>query len=75
MAKESRPPRDKALLEAIKRAGNSRRLAELLGVTPQSLSGWDVVPIKRAPEVERVTGIPRHELRPDFWSPPQAAAE
>lgn len=28
------------------------------------------IPVKRAHEVAALTGIPAHELRPDFFDPP-----
>ena len=65
--------RDKALLDAIKRVGSSYKLAKLIGITPQALAGWNSFPVERVPDIERATGISRHELRPDFWSPPEPA--
>jgi DNA-binding transcriptional regulator YdaS (Cro superfamily) len=50
-------------------AGNAATLAHKLGITPQALSQWEVVPALRVLEVERITGIPRHELRPDMHPP------
>lgn len=42
------------------------------GVSPQAISQWSRVPVLRVLDVERVTGIPRHELRPDIYPPPSA---
>jgi DNA-binding transcriptional regulator YdaS (Cro superfamily) len=36
-------------------------------ITPQAISQWDKVPAKRVLEVERITGISRHKLRPDVF--------
>ncbi len=47
--------------------GRAIRLAEELKVTPGAISQWDRVPAERVVEVERVTGIPRHKLRPDIF--------
>lgn len=46
-------------------------LAMRLKIKPQAVSQWTRVPVGRVPEVEAVTGIPRHELRPDFWQAPE----
>lgn len=39
-------------------------------ITPQAISQWKKVPADRVLDVERVTGISRHELRPDIFGPP-----
>lgn len=62
--------RDASLIFAIERAGSSVRLACLIGVSPQALSQWKRVPPLRVLDVERITGVPRHELRPDLYPPP-----
>ena len=36
-------------------------------ITPQAISQWDKVPAKRVLEVEKITGISRHVLRPDIF--------
>lgn len=46
--------------------GRRARLAETLGVLPGAISQWTQVPHDRVLEVERITGISRHELRPDL---------
>ena len=50
------------------------KIAIGIGVKPQAVHQWDVVPLQRVLEVERVTGKPRHELRPDFFHAPAPAA-
>lgn len=57
------------LEKAIKHAGNAARLAEQLGVRRQALYQWDRVPAERVLEIERITGVPRQELRPDLYPP------
>jgi DNA-binding transcriptional regulator YdaS (Cro superfamily) len=48
--------------------GGPSALARLLGnISPQAVSQWRRVPIERVFEVERVTGISRHLLRPDIF--------
>lgn len=50
---------------------------EQLRVSRRTLFNWKAasIPADRVPEVERITGIPRHELRPDLWEPPARAAQ
>jgi hypothetical protein len=38
-------------------------------VTPQAISQWKQVPAGRVLTVEKVTGVPRHRLRPDLYPP------
>jgi DNA-binding transcriptional regulator YdaS (Cro superfamily) len=46
----------------------------MLDITPGAISQWHRVPAERVIEVERLTGIPRSELRPDIFGPPSEAA-
>lgn len=49
-------------------------LARRLHVSPQALHEWrrrGLVPVGRVLDVETITGIPRHELRPDIYPSPQ----
>lgn len=50
-------------------------LAELVGVHKAQITRWarGKVPADRVLEIERLTGIPRHDLRPDLY--PLEAAE
>lgn len=50
-------------------------LAKSLGITPGAVSQWVRVPAERVVEVERATGIPREELRPDLFAPAHAREE
>lgn len=56
-----------ALKRAIKSAGGLAALAGPLGISAQAVSQWDEVPPLRVLAVERISGVPRHELRPDLY--------
>lgn len=56
-----------ALERAIKAVGGLAGLAEPLGISMQAISQWDEVPPLRVLAVERITGVPRSELRPDLY--------
>lgn len=59
--------------QVIKRAGGVLALANALSIDHSAVSKWQRrgrVPVERVPDVERITGIPRHVLRPDLWEPP-----
>lgn len=48
-------------------------LARLLGIRVQAITGWKrlkQIPADRVLAVEEITGVPRHELRPDIYPPP-----
>lgn len=61
-----------ALKRAIDAMGSLSGLAKPLGITVQALWQWEEVPPLRVLAVERVSGIPRHELRPDLYPPPES---
>lgn len=66
---------EKALTKAKEIAGGNVGLAKKLGgLTPQAVSQWRRVPVERVLDVERATGVPRHELRPDIYPPVEAEA-
>lgn len=48
--------------------GAKLRLARELGVTHGAVSQWKRVPAERVLDVERITGIPREQLRPDLYT-------
>lgn len=62
----------RGMIEALEiaktKVGGSTGLAKLLGkITPQAVSQWRRVPATRVLDVEKATGVPRHELRPDIY--------
>ncbi|AJQ46406.1 MULTISPECIES: transcriptional regulator [Pseudomonas] len=62
------------ICKAAKAAGGQSALARLLKVTPQAVQKMCAsgrVPAERVLEIEKATGVSRHELRPDIY--PQAA--
>jgi DNA-binding transcriptional regulator YdaS (Cro superfamily) len=54
--------------------GRLTKLADVLGISVAAVCQWDRVPAERVLEVERATGVSRHDLRPDLY-PPQPQAE
>lgn len=46
------------------------RVAKALKITHGAVSQWKRVPAERVLTVEKVTGIPRHLLRPDLYPTP-----
>lgn len=58
---------DIGLKLAIQAVGTGDKLAADLRITPQAVSQWEKIPLTRVFEVERVTGVSRHKLRPDFF--------
>jgi DNA-binding transcriptional regulator YdaS (Cro superfamily) len=69
-----KPKSDPALEAAIQSVGGVTALARLLKVRHVAVSKWKRTPHLRVPEVSRVTGIPRHVLRPDLYEAPTLPA-
>lgn len=61
--------------EAIKLAGGPRALSRKIGISSQAISQWDRIPATRVLEVERITGVSRHALRPDIYGPQEGGHE
>lgn len=55
---------------ATNAAGGVAALARHLNISSQAISQWDKIPAERVPEVARVTGLPKHLLRPDLYERP-----
>ena len=50
--------------------GGAAKLVAELGISHAAISQWTRVPAKHALDVERITGVSRHDLRPDIYGPP-----
>ncbi|MBI6944056.1 helix-turn-helix domain-containing protein [Pseudomonas putida] len=58
------------ICRAAKVAGGQSALARILKVTPQAVQKMCAsgrVPAERVLEIEKATGVSRHELRPDIY--------
>lgn len=62
------------LEKAVAAVGSKSELARRLNVAVQSIQQWDRIPAERVHDVERVSGVPRHELRPDLYPKAREAA-
>lgn len=51
--------------------GRTAKLAVYLGLTQGAFTFWNRVMAERLGEVANFTGIPREELRPDLFEPPE----
>ena len=56
-------------LQEVFRERGLAAIAKACDVTPQAVHKWlsNGVPAERVLELERITGISRHELRPDIY--------
>jgi DNA-binding transcriptional regulator YdaS (Cro superfamily) len=52
--------------------GLMSQIAAELGIVRGAVNQWRRVPAERVPEVARITGYSRHQLRPDLWEPDEA---
>lgn len=61
-----------ALRRALAAAGGTAALAREIGIKSPAISQWAVCPPLRVIAVEAVTGVSRHDLRPDIHPRPPA---
>lgn len=73
MAMDEREHMTAALRRAIEQAGGASAIGVALGITPQAVGQWTICPPLRVRDIERLTGVSRHELRPDIY--PREAEE
>jgi DNA-binding transcriptional regulator YdaS (Cro superfamily) len=64
-----------AAAAAVKKYGGGAQIARALSITPAAITHWKRVgvPADRVLDVERLTGISRHVLRPDVFGPGDGA--
>jgi hypothetical protein len=55
------------LKDAATAVGGWAQLASLIGVTKSAVYQWKRVPAERVIAVERASGVPRQQLRPDLY--------
>lgn len=58
-----------ALQTAIAKAGGPVALGKVLGISSQAIAQWRRAPASRVLQIEEVSGISRHDLRPDVFGP------
>lgn len=59
-----------SLIKAVTQAGGCAAVGRALGISRQSVWKWleaDRVPAERVLDLEAITGLPRHKLRPDLY--------
>lgn len=65
--------------QGAQKVGSVTKLADALGIKRPSFYSWKQVPAERVLDFERITGIPRSEIRPDLYpaenSEPSLAAD
>ena len=75
-AEEMGRPKAGALSDWLKRnRGGQKLIAEALGCTPANISQWTKVPAEYAIRIETLTGLSRHDLRPDIFGDHPAASK
>jgi DNA-binding transcriptional regulator YdaS (Cro superfamily) len=58
---------ESALERAFKAAGNKLTLSKRLGISHQAVAQWTRAPAERVLQLEKLTGVSRHDLRPDLY--------
>jgi DNA-binding transcriptional regulator YdaS (Cro superfamily) len=62
---------DTGLQKAFEAAGSPGTLARMLRIDRAAVYRWKDVPAHWIIEIERITGVPREELRPDLYLAPR----
>lgn len=63
---------DTGLRIAVEAMGSVTALARALGIKQSAIHQWERIPAERVVEVEKATGVPRYQLRPDLHVPPSS---
>lgn len=74
---KARTQAQKAMRQLRAQPGLLAKIARTAGLAPQAVSQWRMVPLERLLVVERLSGIPREQLRPDvemIWTEPRKAS-
>ena len=58
---------DQGLRLALEKAGTRQKLGESLGLTRQMIHRWKRIPVRLAPKVEELYGIPREIIAPELY--------
>jgi DNA-binding transcriptional regulator YdaS (Cro superfamily) len=67
--------RDPVLLEAIKAAGGPGAVGAALRITREAVQQWKRCPAERVLQLEHLSSVSRHNLRPDLYPAAHAAPE
>ena len=60
----------KIVEKAAKQAGGVSALARGLGIKHNAFYAWKRVPAERVLDIEALSGVSRHDLRPDIYPRP-----
>jgi len=55
------------LEQALASVGGKAALARQLGVSRQAVQAWKATPVRHVLQIEKITGVSRHDLRPDVY--------
>lgn len=56
-----------AIRRAVEKVGGNAAMAAILGISRPAVAQWQQCPALRVLQVEALTGVSRHELRPDLY--------
>ena len=62
-------PRDQVMQKVIEASVSVTWLAHQLSLTVPAVSKWRRVPAEHVLKVEELTGVSRHDMRPDIFGP------